>query len=51
MSRLIRVLIVEDSDDDTILIVNELKRNGFVVMFERVSNHKTLCHNSMGSTL
>jgi PAS domain S-box-containing protein len=35
-------LIVEDSDDDTILIVNELKRNGFVVMFERVSNHKAM---------
>ena len=38
----IRVLIVEDSEDDTALIVRELKRNGYDVMFERVDNHKAM---------
>ncbi|ODS32593.1 MAG: two-component sensor kinase [Candidatus Scalindua rubra] len=38
----IRVLIVEDSEDDTLLVVRELKRNGFDVIFERVDNHKAM---------
>ncbi len=42
MSTPIRVLIVEDSEDDTALIVRELKRNGYDVMFERVDNHKAM---------
>ena len=46
MSTQIRVLIVEDSEDDTILIVRELKRNGYDVIFERVDNY-----NDMKATL
>ena len=46
MSTQIRVLIVEDSEDDTILIVRELKRNGYDVIFERVDNY-----NDMKTTL
>lgn len=36
MSDPLRVLIVEDSVDDTFFIVRELQRNGFNVSFERV---------------
>jgi PAS domain S-box-containing protein len=36
MSELLRVLIVEDSVDDTFFIVRELQRGGFHVEFERV---------------
>ena len=46
MSTQIRVLIVEDSEDDTILIVRELKCNGYDVIFERVDNY-----NDMKATL
>mgnify|MGYP006413463009 FL=1 len=42
MSIPIRVLIVEDSDDDTILLVRELKRNGFNVLYEQVDNYKDM---------
>ena len=46
MSTQIRVLIVEDSEDDTILLVRELKRNGYDVIFEQVDNY-----NDMKTTL
>ena len=46
MSTQIRLLIVEDSEDDTLLIVRELKRNGYDVIFERVDNY-----NDMKTTL
>jgi len=46
LSTQIRVLIVEDSEDDTLLIVRELKRNGYDVIFERVDNY-----NDMKTTL
>ena len=46
MSTQIRLLIVEDSEDDTLLIVRELKRNGYDVIFERVDNY-----NDMKATL
>ncbi len=36
MSKLLRVLIVEDSDDDAVLLVRELRRGGYDVAFERV---------------
>ncbi|MGR3302468.1 MAG: ATP-binding protein [Candidatus Scalindua sp.] len=38
MSIPIRVLIVEDSEDDTILMVRELRKDGFDVVFERVDD-------------
>jgi len=46
LSTQIRLLIVEDSEDDTLLIVRELKRNGYDVIFERVDNY-----NDMKTTL
>ncbi|HOO17953.1 MAG TPA: response regulator [Phycisphaerae bacterium] len=36
MPRLLAVLIVEDCEDDALLIVRELKRGGYEVVFERV---------------
>jgi len=36
MGTLLRVLIVEDSEEDTLLIVRELKRGGFETIHERV---------------
>jgi len=36
MSIPLRVLIVEDSEDDAILLIRELKRGGYEVTFERV---------------
>jgi signal transduction histidine kinase/CheY-like chemotaxis protein len=38
----IRALIVEDSEDDTMLVVHELKRNDFDVQFERVDTYKEM---------
>jgi PAS domain S-box-containing protein len=34
----IRLLLVEDSDDDAVLLVNRLRRDGFTVAYERVEN-------------
>ncbi len=36
MSKSLRVLMVEDSEDDALLIVNELQRGGYAPTFERV---------------
>ena len=36
MSKLLRVLIIEDSEDDTELLVIELKRSGYEVVHQRV---------------
>ena len=38
MSTPLRVLIVEDSEDDTALLVRELRRGGYDVTFERVDS-------------
>ena len=38
----LRVLIIEDSEDDTLLALRELKRGGFDAIFERVSSEKAL---------
>ncbi|MBW4520617.1 MAG: response regulator [Scytolyngbya sp. HA4215-MV1] len=42
MSDLLNVLIVEDSEDDTLLILRELRRNGFNIVWERVETAATL---------
>jgi hypothetical protein len=34
----LHVLFVEDSEDDTLLVVRELKRTGYDVDFKRVDN-------------
>jgi len=36
MSTLLRLLIVEDSEDDALLLVRELERGGYEALFERV---------------
>ncbi|HSL30374.1 MAG TPA: HD domain-containing phosphohydrolase [Anaerolineales bacterium] len=36
MTNLLRVLLVEDWDDDAQLVVRELRRNGYDVVFERI---------------
>jgi phosphoserine phosphatase RsbU/P len=38
MSRPLRVLIVEDSEDDTLLLVRELRRGDYDPIFVRVDN-------------
>jgi PAS domain S-box-containing protein len=42
MSSRLRVLVVEDSVDDTFFIVRELQRGGWEVDFERVETHETM---------
>ena len=34
----LRLLIVEDSEDDVLLLVRQLKRGGYDVTFERIEN-------------
>ena len=38
----LRVLIVEDSEDDALLLVRELQRGGYDVTFERVETAKAM---------
>ncbi len=42
MTNSLRVLIVEDSEDDTLLIVRELRRSGWELTFERVETAATM---------
>jgi PAS domain S-box-containing protein len=42
MKSLLRVLIVEDSEDDAQLIIREIKRSGSPVEFERVDTQKAM---------
>ena len=42
MSRLLRLLIVEDSEDDTLLLVRELRRAGDDVTFQRVDTAEAM---------
>lgn len=42
MATSIRVLIVEDSEEDTELLVNELRRGGYDPVFERVDNESDM---------
>ncbi len=42
MSTPLRVLIVEDSEDDAILIVHELRRGGYAPTFERVDRPQAM---------
>lgn len=38
MNKEIRVLVVEDSEDDTMLIIREIKSSGYEPIFKRVEN-------------
>ena len=42
MSKPLRALIVEDSEDDTLLLVNELQRGGYAPIFERVETAEAM---------
>jgi two-component system cell cycle sensor histidine kinase/response regulator CckA len=42
MTSSLRVLIIDDSEDDTRLITNELQRGGFDLLFERVNSPETI---------
>lgn len=42
MNKLLRILIVEDSEDDALLVVLELKRAGYDVSFERVQTEAAM---------
>ena len=42
MTSSLRVLIIDDSEDDTRLITTELQRGGFDLVFERVNSPETL---------
>ncbi len=42
MSKPLRVLIVEDSEDDTELILNQLERGGYAPIYQRVDNAVTM---------
>ncbi len=42
MGKLLRVLILEDSDDDILLLLRELKRGGYEVEFERVETAEAM---------
>jgi len=50
MSEPLNALIVEDSEDDTLLVLRELQRDGFNVLWERVETadalHTALIHRS-----
>ena len=36
MSKQLRVLLVEDSEDDAVLVTRELKKGGYIPLIERV---------------
>ncbi len=42
MNKPLRVLLVEDSDDDALLVLRQLRDGGFAPQFERVDNSKNL---------
>ncbi len=42
MGKPLRTLIVEDSEDDALLLVNELRRGGYDVTYERVDTREAM---------
>lgn len=42
MNKSLRILIVEDSENDTLLLVRELQRGGYDPIFERVETPETM---------
>jgi phosphoserine phosphatase RsbU/P len=42
MSKPLRILVIEDSEDDTLFLLRELKRGGFEPTFQRVDNMSAL---------
>ena len=50
MSIPLRLLIVDDSEDDALLLVRELKKADYEVVYERVDNSDDMRHAIAGST-
>jgi PAS domain S-box-containing protein len=42
MNKNLRVLFVEDSEDDTILLIRELRKGGYDVLYERIETRESL---------
>ncbi|NEQ55722.1 MAG: response regulator, partial [Leptolyngbya sp. SIO3F4] len=42
MSDPLNVLVIEDSEDDTLLVIRELRRNGFKPLWERIETAQEL---------
>ena len=42
MAKILRILVVEDSEDDALLVKRELERGGYEVVFERVETAETM---------
>jgi len=42
MSKRLRVLIVEDSEDDTLLLVRELRKGGYEISYERIETLESM---------
>jgi two-component system, NarL family, sensor histidine kinase UhpB len=42
LDRPLRVLIVEDSEDDTVLLLRHLRRNGYILNYQRVETEASL---------
>jgi two-component system, cell cycle sensor histidine kinase and response regulator CckA len=42
MSTLLHILLVEDSEDDALLLIHHIQRNGYKVIFERVVDSATM---------
>ena len=45
----LRVLIIEDSEDDTLLLLRELRRGGYVPVFERVQTAEAMREKLLNS--
>jgi diguanylate cyclase (GGDEF)-like protein len=50
MSIPLRLLIVDDSEDDALLLVRELKKGGYDIAYERVENSEDMRHAIAGSS-
>jgi len=46
----LRLLIVDDSEDDALLLVRELKKGGYEIVYERVENGEDMRHAIAGSS-
>lgn len=42
MNKPLRALIIEDSEDDTLLLLNHLRRKGYSVTYEQVETSETM---------
>ena len=50
MANALRVLIIEDSEDDAFLLLRELKKGGYEVEYERVETSEAMMEAIVGSS-